>query len=161
AGGADDHSRRTERSSGPWFVPLAEVTEADLIPEAIVSALGLSRAAQVDPWAQVTAALQSPRGRGAGAETALSARPAQRSMLILDNFEQLVEAGTPMLRRLLEQLPTLSCLVTSRRRLELEGEQEFIVLPLPTPGVQAFRHSGVREETHLNARTSTLPAGGT
>src|SRR5207248_7058900 len=111
----------------------------------IMGAMGLTRAAQIEPWAQVASALQSPPARGPDDGPALSSLPARRSLLVLDNFEQVVEAGAPLLRRLLEQVPTLTCLVTSRRRLELEGEQEFIVLPLPTPsGVQGFR-SGTRE----------------
>jgi hypothetical protein len=104
------------RSGGPWFVPLAELTEPHLIPDAIISDLGLTRAGHMDPWEQVVAALQE-----------------QRSLLVLDNFGQLVEAGAGLLRVLLERVPTLTCLVTSRRRLELEGELECVVLPLPTP----------------------------
>ena len=37
------------------------------------------------------------------------------------------------MRALLDRLPGLTCLVTSRRRLDLEGEREFRVEPLPTP----------------------------
>ena len=50
---------------------------------------------------------------------------------MLDNFEQLVEAGALLVRTLLERSPGLACLVTSRQRLNLAGEQEFAVLPLP------------------------------
>src|SRR5262249_6580455 len=37
----------------------------------------------------------------------------------------------------LQGAPALSCLVTSRRRLEIEGERVFPVLPLPTPASSA------------------------
>jgi non-specific serine/threonine protein kinase len=37
-------------------------------------------------------------------------------------------------RRLLERVPTVTCLATSRRRLNLSGERVFSVPPLPTPG---------------------------
>ena len=57
----------------------------------------------------------------------------QPSFLILDNFEQVVEAGAPLLSALLQVVPTLTCLVTSRQRLNLAEEREFGVAPLATP----------------------------
>src|SRR5262249_29375238 len=54
-------------------------------------------------------------------------------LLVLDNFEQLAEDGGQTVRTLLEKLPGLRCLVTSRQRLNIEGEQEFSVTPLPLP----------------------------
>lgn len=110
-----------------WYVPLAELTEARLIPEAIVSGMGLPRTGQVEPLEQAIRALErATEGAGSGA-----------ALLVLDNFEQLVEEGALVVRALIEQVPRLTCLVTSRQRLELAGEQEFVVLPLPTPGVPA------------------------
>src|SRR5262249_42673476 len=38
-----------------------------------------------------------------------------------------------LVRTLLERAAGLTCLVTSRQRLNVAGEQEFVVLPLPTP----------------------------
>jgi predicted ATPase len=38
-----------------------------------------------------------------------------------------------VVRELLERIPSLTCLVTSRHRLLLAGEQEFPLRPLPTP----------------------------
>jgi predicted ATPase/DNA-binding SARP family transcriptional activator len=119
-----------------WFVPLADVappprSEAgadapddegtgtrDRIAAAIASALGLPPSADESPLGQVVEAL----GR-------------QATLLVLDNFEHLVEQGALLVRTLLERVPSLSCLVTSRQHLDLTGEQEFAVLPLPTPRV--------------------------
>jgi predicted ATPase len=57
-------------------------------------------------------------------------------LLILDNFEQLVEAGGgAIVETLLARLPSLTCLVTSRRVLGVVGEQEFPLSPLPLPGL--------------------------
>jgi predicted ATPase len=56
-------------------------------------------------------------------------------LLILDNFEQLVDAGAPIVWTLLERIPALTCLLTSRQRLDLEGEQVFPVQSLPVPTV--------------------------
>src|SRR5439155_25047183 len=47
---------------------------------------------------------------------------------------KLVEEGAPVVRTLVDRVPQLRCLATSRRRLDLEGEREFPVLPLPVPG---------------------------
>jgi predicted ATPase len=59
----------------------------------------------------------------------------QRTLVVLDNFEQLVEAGGPLLAQCLQQLPELHVLVTSRRVLGLDGEQVFALpaLELPDP----------------------------
>jgi predicted ATPase len=55
-----------------------------------------------------------------------------RILLLLDNFEQVAAAG-PMLSELLEACPRLTALVTSRTRLRVRGEREFVVLPLTLP----------------------------
>jgi predicted ATPase/DNA-binding SARP family transcriptional activator len=56
----------------------------------------------------------------------------RRLLLILDNFEHLVEAAAP-LAALLAAAPDLRLIVTSRALLHLYGEQEFPVPPLPLP----------------------------
>ncbi len=59
-------------------------------------------------------------------------------LLILDNFEQLVEVGGPeWLNALLESAPTLQCLVTSRRLLRIPSEHAFSVGPLELPEGEA------------------------
>ncbi len=55
-----------------------------------------------------------------------------RNLLILDNFEQLVEAGS-VLVALLSICPQLKILVTSRAVLRVQGEYEFVVPPLALP----------------------------
>ena len=57
----------------------------------------------------------------------------KRLLLLLDNFEHVVDAG-PQLHEILEQCSAVTTLVTSRVRLRLSGEQEFLVLPLTLPG---------------------------
>jgi non-specific serine/threonine protein kinase len=84
--------------------------------ERIGDALELPRSPEVEPLGQVVSHLQG--------------RP---WLLVLDNFEHLLEGGATQLRTLLERVETLSCLVTSRQVLGLSGEQELALLPLPTP----------------------------
>ena len=99
-----------------WFVPLQEVTDASRLLDAILQALRLPRSPHGETIDQLTGFL--------------SDAPA---LLVLDNFEQLVEGGAEQVQLLLERTPALTCLVTSRQRLDLSGEQEFPVAPLPVP----------------------------
>jgi predicted ATPase/DNA-binding SARP family transcriptional activator/class 3 adenylate cyclase len=99
-----------------WFVPLADLADPRRLSEAIRDAMRLPREARAEPLEQVVAALEG-----------------QPALLVLDNFEHLVAEGTPLVWALLERAPRLTCLVTSRQRLGLEGEREFLVPPLPVP----------------------------
>lgn len=56
----------------------------------------------------------------------------RRTLLILDNFEQILDAA-PLLADLLGACPQLSALVTSRVVLRLSGEYAFPLPPLPLP----------------------------
>ena len=53
-------------------------------------------------------------------------------MLLLDNFEQVVDAA-PELGRLLEKCPHLKLMVTSRELLRINGELAYPVPPLAEP----------------------------
>src|SRR6185369_15534312 len=111
-----------------WFVSLADLPDVGLIPSALVNALRLPNSTQTDPLDRVVESL--------GTEPCL---------LVLDNFEHLLSergqkknetlerGGAALVRMLLERIPALSCLVTSRQALRLGGEQEFVLPPLALP----------------------------
>ncbi|WP_159605370.1 DUF4062 domain-containing protein [Agromyces humi] len=60
------------------------------------------------------------------------ARAGRRDLIVLDNFEQIVDAAPDVLS-LLTDLPGATFLVTSRVRLRVRGEQVFDVEPLGLP----------------------------
>ncbi len=101
-----------------WFVGLADITDARLLPGVIADALRLERVSQMEPLRQVTDFLNERNAP---------------TLLVLDNFEQLADAGALILWDLLNRVPLLTCLVTSRRRLALAGEHLFPVASLPVP----------------------------
>jgi len=103
-------------AGGVRFVYLGNLLDIGQLPEALRQALHLPAQAGVAPLDQVIAAL--------------SAAP---SLLILDNFEHLVDQGASLVQTLLEAVPALTLAVTSRRVLGIAGEQEFPLAPLPTP----------------------------
>ena len=54
-------------------------------------------------------------------------------LIIVDNFEQVIDAA-PLLARMLARCPRIKLLVTSREALRINGEHEYPVAPLALPG---------------------------
>jgi predicted ATPase/DNA-binding SARP family transcriptional activator/class 3 adenylate cyclase len=107
-----------------WFAPLGETAAPQEIPAVVLEAMREPRRSELDPLEQAMEALSRHARAPSGPEPAL---------LVLDNFEHLVEEGAGVVRQFLEAAPALTCLVTSRSILELDGEREFLVPPLPVP----------------------------
>ncbi|BCM93381.1 putative HTH-type transcriptional regulator [Abditibacteriota bacterium] len=99
-----------------YFVPLADISGESFVFPAIRDAMKLPTLTGVAPRDQLF--------------EALAERP---TLLILDNFEQLVEEGAHCVQELLGASPLLRLIVTSRQMLNLPGEREFPVPPLPVP----------------------------
>jgi predicted ATPase/DNA-binding CsgD family transcriptional regulator len=97
------------------FVPLSSVRDPALVLPTLVLALGIEGDEGVDPAARLRTFLQQ-----------------RKVLLVLDNLEQVVAAGTA-LGELLVACPGLSMLVTSRIPLHVSGEQVIPVAPLPVP----------------------------
>jgi predicted ATPase/DNA-binding CsgD family transcriptional regulator len=100
---------------GVRFVSLAPITDPELVLPEIGRAVGVRFA-----------------GMGTLAEQLGGHLRNKRLLLILDNFEQVADAG-PAITELLFACSHLSALVTSRMRLRLTGEVEHSVSPLPLP----------------------------
>jgi len=103
---------------GVFFVDLSPLSDAALVLSAIGQALGI-REEPDRPYLEVLIRHLSGRGR---------------TLLLLDNFEQLLPAA-PRLSTLLEGCASLKLLVTSRSALNLRWEHEFSVLPLEVPNL--------------------------
>jgi predicted ATPase/class 3 adenylate cyclase len=100
---------------GVWWVPLATVSDPELVLEAIAAALGV-RDVPGEMVAMTLAAYLRSR----------------RTLLVLDNLEQVV-AAAPLIGQLIDAAPGLMILGTSREPLLLRAEREFPVAPLPVP----------------------------
>lgn len=101
---------------GASFVALAPLDDASLVLPTIAQALldageteGLSSAASLRAYLRD-----------------------KRLLLVLDNFERLLEAA-PEVAPLLETCPGLAVLATSRAPLRIRGEREYPVAPLAVP----------------------------
>ena len=106
---------RDRFDAGIAFVPLDAITRSELVPAAIVRAVG-AELAGVDSPLQALAEI-------------LGDDP---WLLILDNLEQVVTAAGD-LGELLTRCPGVAILATSRTVLGLRAEREYPVPPLPPP----------------------------
>jgi len=103
---------------GAHFVPLSSLSDPSLIASVIVQTLGIREAGSQSPLELLRKNLQD------------SLRAPM--LLLLDNFEQLIQAA-PIVAELLAVAPNLKILVTSRAPLHVYGEREFPVSPLALP----------------------------
>lgn len=101
---------------GVWFVDLAPLRDPQLVFAAIARALGVK--SDAEPLPLLARILRD-----------------RRALLVLDNFEQVMDAA-PSVARLLAAAPQLTLLITSRAPLRLTYEQEFLVAPLELPPEQ-------------------------
>lgn len=96
----------------------------------------LSLAPLMDPTLLITTIAQALGVRDAPghsvADVLLAFMREKHMLLVLDNFEQIVDAA-PQVAVLLSACPYLTVLVTSRAALRLSGEREYPVEPLPLP----------------------------
>jgi predicted ATPase/class 3 adenylate cyclase len=115
---------------------LALAAGADLLPSFADGVFLVELASLVDPGqvcpaiCQVLGVREEP-GRDV-IDTMVDRLLGRSTLLILDNFEHLLEAG-PMVGETLQRAPEVRILVTSRARLGVYGEQELQVPPLALP----------------------------
>lgn len=106
-----------EYPDGVCFIDLASIREPDLVLPTIARTLGLSETSHEALDEQLLRFLST-----------------RRSLLVLDNVEQVVEAAES-LAHLLVVCPQVQILVTSRVVLRVSDEHDVAVSPLPLPEV--------------------------
>jgi excisionase family DNA binding protein len=114
-------------TDGLAFISLAPIRDPALVAVTIAKAIGVREARDKTLVSQIGAQLAT-----------------KHQLLVLDNFEHLMEAGA-LTGELLATCSRLTMLVTSRERLRLSGEHVFPVLPLTVPGVEESRSRGVEK----------------
>ncbi|MGH3331395.1 MAG: adenylate/guanylate cyclase domain-containing protein, partial [Nocardioidaceae bacterium] len=116
---------------GVYFIDLTQVTEAENVVPAIARVL------------------QIPLDGEGSADDALAHHVGdQRMLLVLDNFEQVVD-GAPAVGRLLRSCPRVSVLATSRFLLALADEQEYAVPPMGLPRGPSLPEATASEAVQL------------
>jgi len=105
----------SEFADGISFVNLASLSDAALVVKTITHALGI---------------MENPNEPAL--ETLKRALAEQERLLLIDNFEHVIE-GSSVIPQLLESAPQVKILVTSREALRVSGEQEYAVPPMALP----------------------------
>ncbi len=100
---------------GIYFVELAAIFDFSLVPSTIAGTLSLRE-----------------EGARPIIETVTDYLATKQILLILDNFEQVVESA-PLISDLLRAAPGLKVMVTSRVSLLVSGEHEYPVPPMALP----------------------------
>jgi predicted ATPase/class 3 adenylate cyclase len=124
---------------GAVFVPLAGVEDPSLVLVGVADGLGARAEPGVDLVEQVVSALGE-----------------ERTLLVLDNLEQVVDAATDVVA-VLDRSEAATFLVTSRQVLRVRGEQEHRVPPLaPVDAVHLFdaRAAAVRPGSAASATSA-------
>ncbi len=94
-----------------FFVSLADATDSRQIEEVIASALGIRGSENI----------------------ARRLRQNLQTLIVLDDFERVIDKGEASLLQLLSDVPGLKFLVTSRQPLRLDAERIYPLSPLPIP----------------------------
>src|SRR5215217_3899567 len=100
---------------GVWFVPLATLSDPDLVLPAIARVFGVRESVDQSTLDALIAYLQE-----------------RDTLLVLDNLEQVLGAA-PSIAELVAACPRLTVLMTSRAPLGIAGEMIFPVPPLAVP----------------------------
>jgi predicted ATPase/DNA-binding winged helix-turn-helix (wHTH) protein len=116
-----------------FFIDLAPVTDPQLVPTAIASALGLMVQTQ-DPLASLVPFIGD-----------------RKILLVLDNCEHVIDVAAPLAECVVSEAPRAHVLATSREALRVQGEHVHLLHALDFPpedagltAAEARRHSAVQ-----------------
>ncbi len=103
-------------ADGVWAAELAPLSDPNLVPVTVATALGLELASDTASPQSVANALRS-----------------KQLMIVLDNCEHVIDAATRLADALLRANPAIRVIATSREPLRAEGESVYRVPPLAVP----------------------------
>lgn len=115
--------RSQQFPDGVFLVGLAAVSDPALVVSTIAELLGVGKSSNQSQFVLLQSALKE-----------------KQFLLLLDNFEQVVDAA-PVVVDLLTACPGLKVLVTSRVILHVRGEHELAVSPLALPDLKHLPNS--------------------
>lgn len=104
---------------GVWFVEFAPLTDPDLIPQTILSAIGISEQQGKLPIELLKEYLYE-----------------KRVLIVLDNCEHLIEASAQVVNILLSSAPEIKILTSSREALGVIGELSYHIPSLSLPNIK-------------------------
>lgn len=123
--------------NGVFVVSLAAIESHDYLVQAVANSVGLTSQTDEDLEVQL---MNFMRGK--------------EVLLVLDNFEHILEEGSGALAAFLSEASKLKLLVTSRERLNLAGEQVFelegLKYPEPIPD-EALEHAHIDDSLGFGA----------
>ena len=105
---------------GVWFIELAPLTDPDLIPQTILSAIGISEQPNKTPLEILKEYLHK-----------------KKMLIVLDNCEHLVTTSAQVVNALLNAAPNLKVLASSREALGVKGELSY---PVPSLSLPDLKH---------------------
>jgi predicted ATPase/DNA-binding winged helix-turn-helix (wHTH) protein len=98
-----------------FFIDLAALTDPELVPTAVASALGLI-VRTPDPIVSLLAFINN-----------------RKMLLVLDNCEHVIDLAAPLAERVVSETPKAHVLTTSREALRVEGEHVHLLYALDCP----------------------------
>jgi predicted ATPase/DNA-binding CsgD family transcriptional regulator len=120
-----------------WYVDLAPISDPDLVPVAVIRALGV------------------PDQPGRSTMDSIVKFVAERAGLaVLDNCEHLLDVSAELIITLLERCPTLSVLATSREPIGVAGELTWRVasLSIEDEAIELFLDRARHAQSDFNLR---------
>ncbi|MEZ4594814.1 MAG: BTAD domain-containing putative transcriptional regulator [Chloroflexota bacterium] len=103
-------------ADGAFFIALDGMSSADEMPAAIAEALNVSFTGEGSPEDEILRMLHD-----------------KQLLLVIDNLEHIIEAGTALLLKILKAASNVVLLVTSRERLNVQAEDLYRLHGLPYP----------------------------
>jgi predicted ATPase/class 3 adenylate cyclase len=111
---------------GVWFVELAPLTDTDLIPQTILSTIGVQEQQGKTPLGVLKEYLHE-----------------KQALILLDNCEHLISASAQVANMLLNAAPKLKILASSREALGVKGEASY---PVPSLSLPDIKHLPILEQ---------------